>query len=182
LAPSVARSRAAPAARSAGQQLVRSLVPVGLAAFRYLPRPVRLLLVRLGTPSYTVGAIVLVRRGAEVLLVRQRHTGAWALPGGLLSRGEGADDALARELDEELGLTVGAELGPPVGVLVDPRPRRVDVLYALDLADGTDAPAGTSPEVLETGWFDPAAPPQLTPVTPAIMAEYARVGALPARG
>jgi hypothetical protein len=52
------------------------------------------------------------------------------------------------------------------------------VLYAIDLADGAPPPAGQSPEVLETGWFDPGAPPPLTPVTPAIMAEYARVGAL----
>lgn len=151
----------------------------GLTAFRWLPRPVRLWLVRLGTPSYTVGALVLVRCGARVLLVRQRHTGAWALPGGLLSRGEDADGALRRELQEELGLEPDG-LGPAVGVLIDPRPRRVDVLYLFDVADGTPPPAGQSPEVVETGWFDLDEPPQLTPVTPAIVAEYARIGALPA--
>lgn len=159
----------------------RPLVHLGLTAFRWIPRPLRLRLVRWGTPSYTVGALVLVRRGPLVLFVRQRHTGAWALPGGLLSRGEDADTALRRELREELGLDPDAAgLGPAVGVLVDPRPRRIDVLYRLDLGDDAPAPAGCSPEVVETGWFDPADPPPLTPVTPAIVAEYARVGALPA--
>jgi 8-oxo-dGTP diphosphatase len=162
-------------------QVPRPLVQLGLTAFRWLPRRVRLWLVRLGTPNYTVGALVLVRRGSQVLFVRQRHTGQWALPGGLLGRREDADAALRRELREELGMEPGeAELGPAVGVVVDPRPRRIDVLYLVDVADGTAAPAGQSPEVLETGWFDPAAPPPLTPVTPAIMAEYARVGVLPA--
>ena len=156
----------------------RPVVRWGLTAFRWLPRPLRLFLVRLGTPNYTVGALVLVRCGPRVLLVRQRHTGAWALPGGLLSRGEDADAALRRELQEELGLDP-ADLGPAVGALVDPRPRRVDVLYLFDVPDGTSPPAGRSPEVVETGWFHLAEPPPLTPVTPAIVAEYARIGALP---
>jgi ADP-ribose pyrophosphatase YjhB (NUDIX family) len=137
--------------------------------------------VRAGTPSFTVGALVLVRRGARVMLVRQRNTGAWALPGGLLARGEDADSALLRELGEELGIAVDlATVGPPVGVVVDPRPRRVDVLYVLDVPDGTPPPAGRSPEVLETGWFELGALPALTPVTPAIVAEYARLNVLPA--
>ena len=163
--------------------LPRPVIRWGLTAFRLLPRPVRLWLVRVGTPSYTVGALVLVRSGSRVLLVRQRHTGAWALPGGLLSRGEDADAALRRELQEELGLEsadLGPDLGPAVGVVIDPRPRRIDVLYLLDLDEGAPPPAGSSPEVMETGWFDLAAPPPLTPVTPAIVAEYARIGALPA--
>jgi 8-oxo-dGTP diphosphatase len=173
----VRRPAGAPVSRRVPVPLVR----LGLTAFRRLPYRLRLWVVRAGTPSFTVGALVLVRRGGQVLLVRQRHTGAWALPGGLLARGEDADAALLREVDEELGVALDlVALGPPVGVVVDPRPRRVDVLYVLDVADGTPPPSGRSPEVLETGWFEPDALPALTPVTPAIVAEYGRLNVLPA--
>lgn len=155
----------------------------GLTAFRLMPRALRWRLVRVGTPNYTVGALVLVRRESRVLLVRQRHTGAWALPGGLLGRGENADEAVRRELREELGLAPDElPLGPPVGVLVDPGPRRIDVLFAVDVDPSTPAVAGSSAEVVETDWFDLDDPPPLTPVTPAIVAKYARVGALPPAG
>lgn len=157
------------------------LVRLGLSLFRLVPRPLRLALVRLGTPNYTVGVLALVRRGDEMLFVRQRHTGQWALPGGLLNRGETAHTAIQRELAEELdapGLT--GRLGLPVGVLVDPRPQRIDILYAVELAAGTPPPRpGSSPEVLATAWFGPAALPSLTPVSYQILDEYVRVGVLP---
>lgn len=157
----------------------RLLVKAGLGLFRLLPHRLRLHLVRFGTPNYTVGALLLIRRGNEFLLVRQRHSGSWALPGGLLAGGEDAETAVHREITEEIGSAFGsADFGLPVGVLVDPHPQRVDVLYAFDVPDTTDAPPGNSAEVLETGWFGMSGLPSLTPVTPAILAHYRRVGAL----
>jgi len=52
--------------------------------------------------------------GASFLLCQRplgmrRHPGQWALPGGRLDPGEAPIDAALRELEEELGLTLGAD-------------------------------------------------------------------------
>jgi len=51
-------------------------------------------------------AAVLVDDDGRVLLVRKRGTTSWMQPGGKIEAGERADDALARELHEELGLVL----------------------------------------------------------------------------
>jgi 8-oxo-dGTP pyrophosphatase MutT (NUDIX family) len=53
-------------------------------------------------------AFLLTRRAAKL----RAHAGQWALPGGRCDPGESFDETAARELEEELGLTL-----PPAGVL-----------------------------------------------------------------
>ena len=68
-----------------------------LAAYRFVRRP-------------TVRGVrcVLVRDG-EVLLVRHTYGDrGWALPGGLMRRGEAAEVTARREMREELGLDIAA--------------------------------------------------------------------------
>ncbi|MGZ4528873.1 MAG: (deoxy)nucleoside triphosphate pyrophosphohydrolase [Mycobacterium sp.] len=61
-------------------------------------------------PTQIVVAGALIRRAAVLVAQRVRPpelAGRWELPGGKVAPGETERDALARELAEELGLTVG---------------------------------------------------------------------------
>ncbi len=58
-------------------------------------------------PLVGVGAVIF--RGKEVLLVlrgQEPARGAWSLPGGLVELGETLEEALTRELAEEVGISV----------------------------------------------------------------------------
>lgn len=124
-----------------------------MRAFRSLPTPLRRLLVRLGTPSYTVGAVVVLRRDdGRVLMVDQRHSGGWALPGGHLRRGEDPVDGLLREVREEVGLRLERGQLPAPTALVDASARRVDLVFVLD-ADDQQPRRADEDEVLRLGWF-----------------------------
>ncbi len=54
------------------------------------------------------GALVCIRVGAQVLLVRQSYRRAWTLPGGGVRPAETPEAAARRELLEELGLSIPA--------------------------------------------------------------------------
>lgn len=63
-----------------------------------------------------VGAVL--RRGRDVLLClrtrnRASYPGAWDIPGGHVEKHESADEALVRELEEELGITATVESSRP---------------------------------------------------------------------
>ena len=124
-----------------------------MEVFRRLPGPIRRFAVHLGTPSYTFGAVALLRRSDGcVLLVDQRHSPGWALPGGLLRRGETPESAVVREVAEEVGVQLDvAQLPQPVAA-TNARARRVDLIYVID---GMDSQAATTDEaeVRRVGWF-----------------------------
>jgi len=59
-----------------------------------------------------VGAGALIHKGQKVLLVKRRYEpnkGRWALPGGMVELGEPVEDAVRREVKEEVGLDVRLE-------------------------------------------------------------------------
>lgn len=139
--------------------------------FRRLPIPVRLAVVHSVTPSFTVGAVAVLRReDGHIALVEQRHSPGWALPGGLLNRGETAAHALVRELVEELGIVLDPLALPVPHASVDPHARRVDVVYFVDL-DGAGPPLRSVDDVEVTGlgWYPLDALPALTEPTRDIL-------------
>jgi len=125
-----------------------------LAAFRRLPDPVRRALIHAATPSYTVGAVAVLRRAdGRIALVRQRHSEGWALPGGLLRRGEPTGLGLVREIAEELGIALEPADLPIPYAAVNARVRRVDVVYFVDAPAGTKLRREDEIEVTGTGWY-----------------------------
>jgi 8-oxo-dGTP diphosphatase len=125
-----------------------------LLVFRRLPPFLRRRIVRLMTPSFTVGAICLIERAdGKVLLVQQVYRTAWGIPGGLSKRGEDIAACAKREVLEETGVVIDL-VGEPA-VVVDAGPQRVDVAYRARPAAGVDVTEvrPRSPEIRDVRWF-----------------------------
>jgi 8-oxo-dGTP diphosphatase len=140
------------------------------AAFRRLPGPLRRAAVHAGAPSYTVGTVAVLRRPAGgVVFVDQRHSDGWALPGGLLRRGEPAAEALVREVCEEIGLDLATTELPVPLAAVSARARRVDVVFVVDVPDDAAVRAADAAEVRSVAWFALDALPDVTEPTREIL-------------
>jgi 8-oxo-dGTP diphosphatase len=141
-----------------------------LHVYRHLPVRMRRRVVRLLAPTFTVGAICVIERAdGAILLVRQTYRRRWGTPGGLLMRGEKTDDAVRREVKEEIGVDI--ELVGEPAVVVDPVPRRVDVIFRGRLAETGDFVhiRPCSPEIDEARWFRPGALPEVQHETAAAL-------------
>lgn len=148
---------------------------LGFRAWRRLPLPVRLFVVRRATPSFHVGAICVIERSdGALLLVRNSYRAGWGFPGGLLKRGEAPPDAARRETREEVGVDV--VLDPNPMVVVEAGMRRVDVIFTgRPVAnDASDAPRPQSPEIVEARWFPATDLPDLQSEAASAMIELGR--------
>ncbi|WP_445151984.1 NUDIX hydrolase [Baekduia sp. Peel2402] len=90
------------------------------------------------TRPHTYGMKVVVRCGEDVLLVKHTYArrGLWDLPGGFVRPDEDLEVALARELEEELGIEP-ATITPiaEVASRFDHKRERINV-FAVDVAPG----------------------------------------------
>jgi 8-oxo-dGTP diphosphatase len=155
--------------------LIRRLHLVALHVFRRLPVRARRRVVRTITPGFTVGAMCFIERDdGHLLLVQLSYRKRWGVPGGLLKRGEAPQDAVRREVREEVGVEIRL-LGEPA-VVVDAEARRVDVVFRARLAPGQDADAARpgSPEILAARWFPPDDLPELQHETSGALIALAR--------
>ena len=106
-----------------------------------------------------VAVIALVERGHEVLLVKRAvdpAKGLWSLPGGYMDAGEMPQEALRRELEEEVGLS------PRIGGLLDIYPMEHDSGQRVGIVLAYQARVSRSQEIpfaaddaQEAGWFAP---------------------------
>jgi 8-oxo-dGTP diphosphatase len=104
-------------------------------------------------------ATVICRRGKRILLVA-RSQSKWALPGGILKRGEHLSDAALRELKEETRLS-----GKSAKYLFDFRGRQKHHhVFACDISNG--AKARPSNEISKCRWVHPDDIPRLMTSTP----------------
>jgi 8-oxo-dGTP diphosphatase len=79
------------------------------AIWRLSPKLARRWMVTLSHPRFavTAGAIITDRSGRVLLLKHRFRPGSgWGMPGGFLEKGEQPDEALRRELREEISLEV----------------------------------------------------------------------------
>jgi 8-oxo-dGTP diphosphatase len=125
-----------------------------------------------------VAAVVLDDRN-HVLVVRKRGTTAFMQPGGKIEAGETPEQALAREVREELGVDIVEASMRPFGhheavAANEPGHRVAADLFGVRLA-GTPAPTA---EIVELAWVDPHAPGdiELAPLTRDTVLGFARSG------
>ena len=130
------------------------------AIWRRAPRSLRRWTVRLSHPRFavTAGAVITDDRGRVLLLKhRFRPGGGWGMPGGFLEKGEQPDEALRRELREEVGLEV--KKLTVFAARAFTKPRQVEIVFR---ARANGDPDQLSFEIQKAAWFSPdQLPPEL---------------------
>jgi NAD+ diphosphatase len=115
-------------------------------------------------PRVTPAVIMIVHRGDQVLLVRHSRYSApiFSCVAGFVETGETLEEAVAREVSEEVGITVGR----PVYYASQawPFPHALMTAFFAPWESGEPRPDGN--EIVEAGWFGrhdlPAMPPPLS--------------------
>jgi len=101
-------------------------------------------------PRFVVVALVLIRRGDRILLVRQSYGRQyWSLPGGVMEQGESVEEAAIREVKEEAGLDV--RLRRLVGLYTNPEENALVVTFEGEIIGGTLRPGAE--EILDCAFF-----------------------------
>ena len=113
-----------------------------------------------GLEPVRIVAAVVFDQARRVLLVRKRGSGTFIQPGGKREPGEAALDTLARELHEELGVTLRRETAVALGHFADEAVhetgRRVEAeVFACQIEGMPQANA----EIQALAWVDPSALP-----------------------
>lgn len=126
-----------------------------------------------------VAVIALVVANGAVLLVRRAvdpGKGLWSLPGGYMDAGEMPREALRREVDEEVGLSIEVGEMSAIFPMENGVGERVGIVLAFQAKPtGTSVEVCAQDDVSEAGWFGPEQiPPDLAfDSTKTLIAEWA---------
>ncbi len=125
------------------------------ALWRRAPKSLRRGLVRVTQARFTVtaGAVVADEEGRVLLLHHRFRAGSgWGIPGGFLEEGEQPEEALRRELREEINLEL--ESAEIAFVRTLKRPKQVEIIFRCRPRRG-HAPEPQSMEIKSAAWFRP---------------------------
>lgn len=115
-----------------------------------LPKNLQLRIIRLLEDQFLVGVTgVIFTPDDKILLLKHTYRKvAWSLPGGYIKAKEHPKEALEREVQEETGLVISADMR--YKIRTDRDTARLDIVYIGALIGGTFTP---SHEVSEHGFF-----------------------------
>lgn len=106
-------------------------------------------------PIIRIAAALLVGADGKLMLVRKRGTTAFMQPGGKIESGEAPVDALVRELEEELGLSIPRAMPQPLGQFSAPSANEPGhVVHAEMFRITTAAEVRPAAEIEEAVWVD----------------------------
>ncbi|WP_084615117.1 NUDIX hydrolase [Pseudomonas batumici] len=120
------------------------------------------------TQSIHIAAALLIDPCGKTLLVRKRNTTAFMQPGGKIEPGELAVNALARELDEEIGVQIDTAQAHFLGMFRAPAANEPGFEVRCELFQiSIDVPVNAAAEIEEAVWVDrhSYAQLQLAPLT-----------------
>lgn len=121
------------------------------ALWRHAPKSVRRWGVRLVEPRFmvTAGAVVQDERGRILLLNHVFRAGSgWGIPGGFIEKGEQPEEALRRELREEIGMEL--EHAEIAFVRTLKKPTQIEIIFRCRTRDQTGQ---KSMEIKSAEWF-----------------------------
>ncbi|NYH10150.1 NUDIX hydrolase [Pseudomonas moraviensis] len=104
-----------------------------------------------------IAAALLLNPNGQTLLVRKRDTMAFMQPGGKIEAHELPVDALARELEEELGLVIDPTQASFLGQFSAPAANEPGFVVQAEIFQLTiDTEVSPAAEIEEVIWIDPA--------------------------
>ena len=126
-------------------------------------------------PTIRIVAAVILNPQGNLLLVRKRGTTMFMQPGGKFEPGETGEQAIVRELSEELGFELEADDFEYVGRFSAPAANEIDHLVDCDVHfTVVDAEGVAAAEIEELRWIDPWRMDDLAvaPLTATVMRPY----------
>ncbi|MFJ2320360.1 NUDIX domain-containing protein [Pseudomonas sp. NPDC087817] len=128
-------------------------------------------------PLIRIAAALLVRADGQTLLVRKRGTTAFMQPGGKIEAHELPVHALARELEEELGLAIDPAQAAFLGQFSAPAANEPGFIVQAEIFQlSIDAEVSPAAEIEEVIWIDPTTDPAvvLAPLTRDLILPFYR--------